>query len=93
MKFQELPESKRADAVSSMVYEANVRIHDPVYGCAGAISKLQKQLNDLQAELAMTQAEIHIMQYQQQQQQQQQRDDNASFFNRVLASDLQPYCA
>lgn len=88
MKFQELPESKRADAVSSMVYEANVRIHDPVYGCAGAISKLQKQLNDLQAELAMTQAEIHIMQFQQQ-----QRDDNASFFNRILASDLQPYCA
>ncbi|XP_034705260.1 LOB domain-containing protein 1-like isoform X2 [Vitis riparia] len=86
--LQELPESKRADAVSSMVYEANVRIHDPVYGCAGAISKLQKQLNDLQAELAVTQAELLIMQCQQQQQ-----NDIASFFDRDLGSDWQPHCA
>ncbi|CBI31503.3 unnamed protein product, partial [Vitis vinifera] len=76
--LQELPESKRADAVSSMVYEANARIRDPVYGCAGAISHLLKRLNDVQAELAMTQAEILIMQsQQQQQQQQQQQNDNA----------------
>ncbi|KAG5239743.1 LOB domain-containing protein [Salix suchowensis] len=53
IKFlQELPESQRADAVSSMVYEANARIRDPVYGCAGAISQLQKQVSDLQAQLA-----------------------------------------
>ncbi|KAK1284150.1 LOB domain-containing protein 11 [Acorus calamus] len=42
--LQELPESQRADAVSSMVYEANARIRDPVYGCAGAICQLQKQV-------------------------------------------------
>ena len=65
-----------------MVYEANVRIHDPVYGCAGAISKLQKQLKDLQAELAVTQAELLIMQCQQQQQ-----NDIASFYDRDLGSD------
>ncbi|KAJ9684546.1 hypothetical protein PVL29_016826 [Vitis rotundifolia] len=82
--LQELPESKRADAVSSMVYEANARIRDPVYGCAGAISHLQKRLNDVQAELAMTQAEILIMRSQQQQQQ----NDNASFLdNRNLGLD------
>uniref|UniRef100_A0A0D9ZTL9 LOB domain-containing protein n=1 Tax=Oryza glumipatula TaxID=40148 RepID=A0A0D9ZTL9_9ORYZ len=40
---RELPEEQRADAVSSMVYEANARIRDPVYGCAGAICQLQKQ--------------------------------------------------
>ncbi|WKA01103.1 hypothetical protein VitviT2T_019401 [Vitis vinifera] len=87
--LQELPESKRADAVSSMVYEANARIRDPVYGCAGAISHLLKRLNDVQAELAMTQAEILIMQsQQQQQQQQQQQNDNASFLdNRNLGLD------
>ncbi|KAF5736238.1 LOB domain-containing protein 4-like [Tripterygium wilfordii] len=31
--LQELPVHQRGDAVSSMVYEANARIRDPVYGC------------------------------------------------------------
>ncbi|KAJ4725973.1 putative LOB domain-containing protein [Melia azedarach] len=66
IKFlQELPESQRADAVSSMVYEASARIRDPVYGCAGAICQLQKQVNELQAQLAKAQAELVNMQCQQ----------------------------
>lgn len=66
IKFlQELPESQRADAVSSMVYEANARLRDPVYGCAGSICQLQKQVSDLQAQLAKAQAEIVNMQCQQ----------------------------
>lgn len=40
-----------------MVYEANARIRDPVYGTAGAIFQLQKQVEELQAELARAQAE------------------------------------
>ncbi|KAK9280111.1 hypothetical protein L1049_013906 [Liquidambar formosana] len=65
IKFlQELPESQRADAVSSMVYEASARLRDPVYGCAGAICQLQKQVNDLQAQLAKAQAELVNMQLQ-----------------------------
>nr|XP_043634678.1 LOB domain-containing protein 1-like [Erigeron canadensis] len=56
--LQELPESQRADAVSSMVYEANSRLRDPVYGCAGAICQLQKQVSELQAELAKAKAEV-----------------------------------
>lgn len=56
--LQELPEEHRADAVSSMVYEASARIRDPVYGCAGAICQLQKQVNDLKAQLARAQAEL-----------------------------------
>lgn len=63
--FQELPESQRADAVASMVYEAGARIRDPVYGCAGAICQLQKQVNELQAQLAKAQAEVVNMQLQQ----------------------------
>ena len=55
---QELPEEHRADAVSSMVYEASARIRDPVYGCAGAICQLQKQVNDLKAQLARAHAEL-----------------------------------
>ncbi|XP_010253538.1 PREDICTED: LOB domain-containing protein 1-like [Nelumbo nucifera] len=66
IKFlQELPEYQRADAVSSMVYEANARIRDPVYGCAGAICQLQKQVSELQAQLAKAQAELLNMQCQQ----------------------------
>ncbi|XP_028782062.1 LOB domain-containing protein 1-like [Neltuma alba] len=66
IKFlQELPESQRADAVSSMVYEANARIRDPVYGCAGAICQLQKQVSELQGQLAKAQAELVNMQCQQ----------------------------
>ncbi|XP_028807286.1 LOB domain-containing protein 1-like [Neltuma alba] len=66
IKFlQELPESQRADAVSSMVYEASARIRDPIYGSAGAICQLQKQVNELQAQLAKAQAELVNMQLQQ----------------------------
>ncbi|KAK7257738.1 hypothetical protein RIF29_31935 [Crotalaria pallida] len=66
IKFlQELPESQRADAVSSMVYEASARVRDPVYGCAGAICHLQNQVNELKAQLAKAQAEAVNMQVQQ----------------------------
>ncbi|CAL0329100.1 unnamed protein product [Lupinus luteus] len=63
--LQELPESQRADAVTSMVYEASARIRDPVYGCAGVICHLQNQVNELQAQLAKAQAEVVNMQAQQ----------------------------
>ncbi|KAL6975079.1 LOB domain-containing protein 4 [Sarracenia purpurea var. burkii] len=54
----ELPEHQRGDAVSSMVYEANARVRDPVYGCVGAISSLQSQIDVLQTQLALAQAEV-----------------------------------
>eukprot|EP00253_Pinus_taeda_P012950 PITA_12950 len=56
--LQDLPVQQRGDAVSSMVYEANARVRDPVYGCVGAISSLQQQLTVLQAHLAVAQAEV-----------------------------------
>ncbi|CAH9130276.1 unnamed protein product [Cuscuta epithymum] len=63
--LQELPEAKRADAVSSLVYEANARVRDPVYGSAGAICQLQNQVNELQGQLAMAQAELLNLQLRQ----------------------------
>ncbi|XP_057512331.1 LOB domain-containing protein 12-like [Actinidia eriantha] len=63
--LQELPVHQRADAVSSLVYEATARMRDPVYGCVGAISYLQNQVSQLQMQLAVTQAEILCIQMQQ----------------------------
>lgn len=71
MYVQELPVHQRGDAVSSLVYEANARMRDPVYGCVGAISYLQNQVSQLQMQLAVAQAEILCIQMQQEQQQQQ----------------------
>lgn len=56
--LMEVPESQRADAANSLVYEANVRLRDPVYGCMGAISTLQQQVQVLQVELNSIRAEI-----------------------------------
>ncbi|KAL7124720.1 hypothetical protein ABFS83_14G067700 [Erythranthe nasuta] len=63
--LQELPVQQRGDAVSSLVYEANARMRDPVYGCVGAISYLQNQVSQLQMQLAVAQAEILCIQMQQ----------------------------
>ncbi|CAI9091833.1 OLC1v1021926C1 [Oldenlandia corymbosa var. corymbosa] len=56
--LMEVPESQRSDAANSLVYEANVRLRDPVYGCMGAISALQQQVQSLQAELHAVRSEI-----------------------------------
>lgn len=65
LSWKELPVNQRADAVSSLVYEANARMRDPVYGCVGAISYLQKQVSQLQMQLAVAEAEILCFQMQQ----------------------------
>lgn len=59
--LQDLPVQQRGDAVSSMVYEADARVRDPVYGCVGAISSLQHQVAHLQTQLAVANAEIVCM--------------------------------
>lgn len=60
--LQDLPEHHRGDAVSSMVYEANARLRDRVYGCVGVISSLQHLVAQLQTQLAVAQAEIVSLQ-------------------------------
>ncbi|CAM0875569.1 unnamed protein product [Alopecurus aequalis] len=56
--LQEVPVEHRGDAVSSLVYEANARVRDPIYGCVGAITSLQRQVESLQTQLALAQAEM-----------------------------------
>ncbi|CAK9872928.1 unnamed protein product [Sphagnum jensenii] len=60
--LKDLPVHQRGDAVSSMVYEANARVRDPVYGCVGAISSLQQQVIHLQSQLTVANAKILSMQ-------------------------------
>ena len=49
---------QREDAVNSLAYEAEARMKDPVYGCVGAISVLQRQVMKLQRELDATNADL-----------------------------------
>ncbi|KAL0434927.1 UNVERIFIED_CONTAM: LOB domain-containing protein 15 [Sesamum radiatum] len=61
--LMEVSEAQRADTANSLVYEANVRLRDPVYGCMGAISALQHQVQALQAQLIAVKAEIRRFKY------------------------------
>ncbi|URE06539.1 hypothetical protein MUK42_20748 [Musa troglodytarum] len=63
--LMEVSESQRADAANSLVYEADIRLRDPVYGCMGVISALQQQVQALEAELAAVKAEILKHKYRQ----------------------------
>ncbi|GLJ37537.1 hypothetical protein SUGI_0762790 [Cryptomeria japonica] len=56
--LNELAPHQREDAVNSLAYEAEARMKDPVYGCVGAISILQRQMHHLQRELAAAHADL-----------------------------------
>ncbi|GAV62227.1 DUF260 domain-containing protein [Cephalotus follicularis] len=56
--LNELLPHQREDAVNSLAYEAEARVRDPVYGCVGAISFLQRQVSRLQKELDAANADL-----------------------------------
>lgn len=56
--LNELLPHQREDAVNSLAYEAEARVRDPVYGCVGAISFLQRQVDRLQKELDTANADL-----------------------------------
>ncbi|KAJ6751591.1 hypothetical protein OIU85_002063 [Salix viminalis] len=56
--LNEVHPHQREDAVNSLAYEAEARMKDPVYGCVGAISVLQRQVIRLQKELDATNADL-----------------------------------
>ncbi|KAI6675390.1 hypothetical protein NL676_003296 [Syzygium grande] len=56
--LNELLPHQREDAVNSLAYEAEARVRDPVYGCVGAISFLQRQVQRLQKELDTANADL-----------------------------------
>ncbi|KAK9159385.1 hypothetical protein Syun_005726 [Stephania yunnanensis] len=56
--LNELHAHQREDAVNSLAYEADMRLRDPVYGCVGVISVLQRQLRQLQMDLTCAKSEL-----------------------------------
>ncbi|XP_073153802.1 LOB domain-containing protein 25-like [Henckelia pumila] len=56
--LNEILPHQREDAVNSLAYEADARLKDPVYGCVGAISVLQRQVVHLQRELDAVNADL-----------------------------------
>ncbi|KAF5953014.1 hypothetical protein HYC85_010958 [Camellia sinensis] len=57
------PSHKRPEAVVSLCYEALARVRDPVYGCVSQLFSLQQQVINLQAELALVQAQRSTLQF------------------------------
>ncbi|CAN4099284.1 unnamed protein product [Withania somnifera] len=56
--LNELLPHQREDAVSTLAYEAEARVRDPVYGCVSAITYLQCQVERLQKELDAANADL-----------------------------------
>ncbi|XP_058092346.1 LOB domain-containing protein 1-like [Magnolia sinica] len=56
--LQMVEESRREDAVKSMVYEAKARLRDPIYGSAGTVFYLQKHVKDLEMQLQSMAAQV-----------------------------------
>ncbi|CAL9067167.1 unnamed protein product [Musa banksii] len=54
----DLNPAQRQDAVNTLVYEAEARLREPVYGCAGYICLLQQRLERIQNELYNVEKEL-----------------------------------
>ncbi|KAL4311919.1 hypothetical protein GQ457_01G052730 [Hibiscus cannabinus] len=53
-----VPVHNRCEAVVTIVYEAEARIRDPVYGCVAQIFALQQQVACLQAQLMQVKGQV-----------------------------------
>lgn len=56
--LNELSVVHREDAVTSLAYEAEARLRDPIYGCVGFISILQNRLRQVQNDLYTAKKEL-----------------------------------
>ncbi|KAI5068225.1 hypothetical protein GOP47_0016570 [Adiantum capillus-veneris] len=59
--LRQVTPSLKADAIKSIVYEADAWERDPVHGCLGLISILQNQVDDLQLELVRARSQIFFL--------------------------------
>ncbi|CAA7395219.1 unnamed protein product [Spirodela intermedia] len=59
--LNDLPPAGRRDAVTSLCFEAEVQLQDPVHGCLGYILTLQHQLQEIQQTNAVIKREIQAL--------------------------------
>ncbi|XP_030936158.1 LOB domain-containing protein 24-like [Quercus lobata] len=98
--LQQLPSHLRSQAADTLYFEAQYRLHDPVYGCVGIISQLHQQINSAESQVAKIQAEIAFLNSNAQEVEEPQVDPhieaNSIFINNLLPEqintlDLSPY--
>ncbi|KAK1263942.1 LOB domain-containing protein 6 [Acorus gramineus] len=58
--LQDLPPHRRGDAANSLVYEAEFRLHDHVYGCVGYVSNLNQNLQQIHHNLILAKNELSL---------------------------------
>ncbi|KAK1258945.1 LOB domain-containing protein 10 [Acorus gramineus] len=56
--LQDLPPHYRQEAADSLIYEAEQRLRDPVYGCVGNICLLNQHLEQIRHHLSLAKAEL-----------------------------------
>ncbi|GLJ33795.1 hypothetical protein SUGI_0679180 [Cryptomeria japonica] len=59
--LQGLETEQRAEAVNSLVSEATARVKDPIHGRTSVVHELQKQINELESQLATKREELMNM--------------------------------
>ncbi|CAN6457136.1 unnamed protein product [Victoria cruziana] len=62
--LQRLHESQKTEAMKAIIYQANARERDPVYGCLGVIVRLQREIEYTQRELDLVKCQILFYQQQ-----------------------------
>ncbi|KAK1300936.1 LOB domain-containing protein 10 [Acorus calamus] len=58
--LQDLPPHRRGDAANSLAYEAEFRLHDPIYGCVGHVSNLSQNLQQIHHNLVLAKNELSL---------------------------------
>ncbi|KAJ4910597.1 LOB domain-containing protein 36 [Raphanus sativus] len=63
--LNEIDPSQRQACVDSLIFEAEARIRDPVYGTVGIIHRLQRRLQHLQLSLKIARWELAKLKHEQ----------------------------
>lgn len=59
--LKQVDDSKKSDAMKSIIYQANAREKDPVHGCFGIIIMLQTRIERLREELELVRSQLMFL--------------------------------
>ncbi|GLJ05276.1 hypothetical protein SUGI_0015140 [Cryptomeria japonica] len=63
--LKQVNDTQKSDAMKTIIYQANARERDPVYGCFGIIVMLQTQIESLKEELGFVRRQVMLAEQQQ----------------------------